>query len=137
MYVVINFHYSMNLSLVQLYNKIDKLTIEELTKFAERDNTILISCELDLNMDYMLEVIWRKLNLVRVYTKKRGEGPSLEEPLIMRQGTTIADVCLAIHRDMKGKFKYALVWGTSAKHSPQRVGLNHIVEDEDVVEIHV
>lgn len=85
----------------------------------------------------MLEVMWRKLNLVRIYTKKRGEGPSLEEPLIMRQGSTIADICLGIHRDMKGKFKYALVWGTSAKHSPQRVGLSHVVEDEDVVEIHV
>ena len=33
------------------------------------------------------------------------------------------------------EFKYALVWGTSSKHYPQRVGLQHRLEDEDVVQI--
>lgn len=32
-------------------------------------------------------------------------------------------------------FNYALVWGTSAKHSPQRCGLNHNLDDQDVVQI--
>jgi hypothetical protein len=30
---------------------------------------------------------------------------------------------------------YALVWGTSAKHSPQRCGLSHRLDDEDLVQI--
>ncbi len=29
----------------------------------------------------------------------------------------------------------ALVWGTSVKHSPQTVGREHILADEDVVQI--
>ncbi|GMP26333.1 hypothetical protein CsSME_00002806 [Camellia sinensis var. sinensis] len=29
----------------------------------------------------------------------------------------------------------ALVWGSSAKHKPQRVGKEHELEDEDVVQI--
>ena len=33
------------------------------------------------------------------------------------------------------QFKYALVWGSSAKHRPQRVGKEHILEDEDIVQI--
>ncbi|KAK6014701.1 hypothetical protein OSTOST_19910, partial [Ostertagia ostertagi] len=29
----------------------------------------------------------------------------------------------------------ALVWGASAKHNPQRVGKEHVLVDEDVVQI--
>ena len=32
-------------------------------------------------------------------------------------------------------FNYALIWGTSSKHYPQRCGLSHVLEDEDVVQI--
>lgn len=57
------------------------------------------------------------------------------EALIVRQNSTIEDVCDAIHRTLKESFKYALVWGASARHIPQRVGLGHLVCDEDVVSI--
>ena len=36
---------------------------------------------------------------------------------------------------MAPELKYALVWGTSAKHYPQRCGLVHVLEDEDVVQL--
>jgi len=29
----------------------------------------------------------------------------------------------------------AWVWGNSVKHNPQKVGIDHILEDEDVVQI--
>lgn len=29
----------------------------------------------------------------------------------------------------------ALVWGSSVKHNPQRVGKDHVLSDEDVVQI--
>jgi hypothetical protein len=32
-------------------------------------------------------------------------------------------------------FNYALVWGMSAKHAPQRCGLSHPLDDQDVVQI--
>lgn len=53
----------------------------------------------------------------------------------MRSNSTIEDVCDQIHRSLKETFKYALVWGASARHVPQRVGLSHVVADEDVVSI--
>jgi uncharacterized protein len=31
--------------------------------------------------------------------------------------------------------RYAWVWGSSVKHQPQRVGKDHGLEDEDVVQI--
>ena len=33
------------------------------------------------------------------------------------------------------RLKHALVWGTSVKHQPQRVGKDHLLHDEDVVQI--
>jgi len=29
----------------------------------------------------------------------------------------------------------AWVWGSSVKHHPQKVGIDHVLEDEDVVQI--
>jgi ribosome-interacting GTPase 1 len=36
---------------------------------------------------------------------------------------------------MVNHFKFAYVWGVSAKHYPQRVGLSHPLADEDVLMI--
>ena len=40
-----------------------------------------------------------------------------------------------MHNSLAREFKYALVWGASAKHYPQRVGLTHALGDEDVVQV--
>lgn len=44
-------------------------------------------------------------------------------------------VCHSIHRTLAAQVKYALVWGTSTKYSPQRVGISHIMSDEDVIQV--
>ncbi|KAH3745883.1 DNA mismatch repair protein Mlh1 [Pelomyxa schiedti] len=118
-----------------VYNKIDTVGIEELEAIAAQENSVVISCEMGLNLDYLLEVLWQYLDLLRVYTKKRGDPPDFAGPLIMRQGARIQDVCNHIHRGIASNFKYALVWGLSAKHTPQSVGLKHRLEDEDVVQV--
>lgn len=51
------------------------------------------------------------------------------------QGVTVEHVCHAIHRTLAPQFKYGLVWGTSTKYSPQRVGISHIMNDEDVIQV--
>ena len=66
---------------------------------------------------------------------RKGVEPDFSEALIVRNNATIEDVCDQIHRTLKESFKYALVWGASAMHVPQRVGLGHPVADEDVVSI--
>ena len=52
-----------------------------------------------------------------------------------RGGCTVEDFCNHIHRSLLKDVKYVLVWGISAKHYPQRCGLSHILNDEDVVQI--
>ena len=97
---------------------------------------MVMSCEMDLGVKDVVERLWRELRLIRVYTKRKGtEEPDFGEALIVRTGSTIEDVCDRVHRTLKETFKYALVWGRSARHVPQRVGLGHTVADEDVVSI--
>lgn len=43
--------------------------------------------------------------------------------------------CNRIHKGIIKQFKYALVWGTSVKHRPQKVGKEHVLQDEDIVQI--
>lgn len=123
------------LKALYVYNKIDQLTIEEVDRLANEPNTVVVSCEIQLNLDYLIDQIWQALQLVRVYTKRRGISPDFSDPLIIRSGATVDHVCHILHRDLSSKFKYSMVWGSSAKHQPQKVGLHHHMEDEDVIQI--
>jgi hypothetical protein len=68
----------------------------------------------------------------------KGSAPDLEEPVILseiRKGTTVKSLCANVSTQLLRDFNYAFVWGTSAKHSPQRCGLSHRLDDEDVVQL--
>ncbi|KAK8030778.1 Ribosome-interacting GTPase 2 [Apiospora arundinis] len=106
-----------------VYNKIDS------------PHTVVMSCEDDLGIQDVIDRCWKELALIRIYTKRKGDDPDFSEALIVRKDSTIEDVCDRIHRTLKESYKYALVWGASARHVPQRVGLSHLVADEDVVYI--
>ena len=94
-----------------------------------------VSANSGTNMDALRERIYEKLNFIRVYMRPKGGPTDYEEPLIARDGDTIEDVCGKIHRNMRSEFRYALVWGRSVKFGGQRVGLSHVLCDEDVLTI--
>ncbi|MCJ1402397.1 Ribosome-interacting GTPase 2 [Xylographa trunciseda] len=118
-----------------VYNKIDSVSLDFLDKLAREPNTVVMSCELDLGIQDVVERCWQELQLMRIYTKRKGDEPDFSEALIVRNKSTIEEVCDQVHRTLKETFKYAMVWGASARHVPQRVGLSHVVADEDVVSI--
>ncbi|KAI9653381.1 MAG: Ribosome-interacting GTPase 2 [Alyxoria varia] len=118
-----------------VYNKIDSVSLDFLDKLAREPNTCVMSCELDLGVQDVVERCWKELRLIRLYTKRRGTPPDFSEAMIVKNAATIEDVCDAIHRTLRESFKYAMVWGASARHVPQRVGLGHVVADEDVVSV--
>ncbi len=115
---------------IAVVNKID-LYQPDLPK-----DVIPISAEKGINLDVLKEEIFRKLNFIRIYLKPPGGKPDFEEPLIMRRGCTVEDVCRKLHGDMVKNFRYARVWGKSVKYQGQRVGLDHVLEDEDILTIY-
>eukprot|EP01114_Cavostelium_apophysatum_P019911 TRINITY_DN6542_c0_g2_i1.p1 TRINITY_DN6542_c0_g2~~TRINITY_DN6542_c0_g2_i1.p1 ORF type:complete len:365 (-),score=82.38 TRINITY_DN6542_c0_g2_i1:782-1876(-) len=120
---------------IYVYNKVDQLSIEELDDLANRKDSIVVSLHLGLNIDNLLKMIWEYLALVRVYTKRRAEPPDFNDAIVLRGGTSVEGICRLIHKDLASQFKYSLVWGTSVKHNPQKTGLSHELEDEDVIQI--
>ncbi len=112
-------------------NKIDLYEPENLPEDA-----IPISAEKRINLDLLVEKIYEKLEFIRIYLRPPGGKPDFDEPLIMRRGATVADVCRKLHRGMLENFRYAKVWGKSVKFDGQRVGLDHVLEDEDILTIY-
>ena len=86
-------------------------------------------------LEALRDAIYARLDFISVFMKPQGQPADLEEPLVVRRGTTVAEICQALHRDFHRKFRYALVWGDSAKFPGQTVGLAHAVADGDLVSI--
>ncbi|MEM0493190.1 MAG: GTP-binding protein [Candidatus Thermoplasmatota archaeon] len=120
-------------------NKIDLISSSEVERIKSDlkskgwDNIIPISSKNLLGLDSLKEVIYTNLSFIRVYMKPSGKEPDYKEPMILREGATIRDVCCNLHRDMVRDFRYAVVWGPSAKHNGQKVGLEHRLMDTDIV----
>lgn len=53
-----------------VYNKIDSVSIDFLDKLAREPNTAVMSCELDLGVQDVVDRIWQELRLIRIYTKR-------------------------------------------------------------------
>jgi hypothetical protein len=69
--------------------------------------------------------------------KEAGKDADMEEPMIVRTGATIKDVCNKLHKDFVTKFKFARVWGPSSKFPGQKFMLDHPLKDTDILEIHL
>lgn len=80
---------------VYALNKIDSITIEELDLLYRIPNACPISSEHGWNVDELLEMMWDKLNLRRVYTKPKGKAPDYTAPVVLRaNASTVEDfVC--------------------------------------------
>ena len=98
-------------------------------------NVISISADRGDGLNELREGIFSQLRLIRVYMKPVGKQTDYDEPLILKEGDTVKDACSKIHRDFRSKFRYASVSGPSAKHDVQKVGLDHILKDEDVLTV--
>jgi len=96
---------------------------------------VFISAHNSKNLDMLRDVLYDRLGFIRIYMKPQGEAADLEEPMIVLRGTDIGQICDRLHKDFRKKFRFAYVWGDSAKHPGQRVGLEHKLMDKDIVSV--
>ena len=76
------------------------------------------------------------LGIMRVYTKQPGKPADRDAPFTLPVGATVGDLAHVIHKDIEEGLKFARLWGPSA-FDGQTVHRDHVLEEGDVVEIHV
>ena len=122
---------------ITILNKID-LVDEKFLKKAKnkiKSDVIAVSADGNVNIEKLRDKIYEELDFIRIYMRPKGGETDFKEPLIIRKDSLVLDVCNKLHRKMKRDFRFGLVWGKSVKFGGQRVGLNHILQDEDVLTI--
>ncbi len=86
-------------------------------------------------IDDLKEAIWGNLGLIYVYTKQPGKEKELP-PVALKKGSTVQELASIVHKDFVKGFKYARVWGKSVKYFGLTVGLDHKLQENDIVEFH-
>ena len=71
--------------------------------------------------------------LIRVFLRKHGEDVS--EAVALHPPATVADAARSIHHQLEERCLGAHVWGPSARFDGQRVGREHELADDDVIEV--
>lgn len=130
-----NKKYLPSVTILNKIDMVDQITLDKIKQEIKPD--LCVSAELRTGINELKKLIFDKLNFIRVYTKEVNKKPDLNEPMIMKNGVTIKDVCEKLHRDFVSKFKYAKIWGKSSKFPGQILHLEHKLMDRDVIEIHL
>ncbi len=98
---------------------------------------IPVSAASHKNLEELKKAIVDNIRMIRVFLKKEYEDKPDDDPLAIREGGTVEDVCRALHNDFLEKFKFATVRGQSVKFQNQRVGLDHVLSDGDILTIYL
>ena len=117
-------------------NKIDSISTEEINRLKAVSNLIKISAKSKTGLEELKQVIFEQIGLIRIYTKEPGKKPS-ERPMIVRKNATVKDLAEKIRHRLYERFLKAKIWGKSAKFPSQTVGLEHRLEDRDIVELYL
>ena len=88
----------------------------------------------DINTEEIKKRVWKMLGLIMVYT--RDPATKNDEPMALPRGSTVKDFAERIHKDFVKNFCFARLWRKEDGVVERRVGLNYILEDGDIVEIH-
>ena len=122
-------------------NKLDLTGAEEnLTRLRTfmKDSEIPllpISCKDRRGLEKLGDHIFQILRIIRVYPKEPGVRKPSSKPLVIEEGATVIEAAKKLHSKLYKEFRYARVWGPSAKYPGQRVGSAHLLRDGDIIEI--
>lgn len=96
-----------------------------------------ISAQEGTGLEELSAEIYRRMDVVRVYTKLPSEKQAdMERPFTVSRGQTLHELARQVHKDYAEGLKFARVWGT-AVHDGTTVKGDYVLHDKDIVELHM
>lgn len=122
-------------------NKIDLAQVSQnytvlQNKYKDQLPVIAISAKKGTGLEELKLKLYQMLDIIRVYTKVPGGKADFSDPIILSRESTLEDAAASVHKDFRASLKYARVWG-SGKHDGVMVKRAHILQDGDIIELHV
>lgn len=126
---------------IVLLNKIDMPRAIEnsevfLDIYQNKFNIHKISSVSGDGIENLKSLVFKELNIIRVYTKKIGHHPVKKEPIVLKYGSTVIEAAEYIHKDFKKNLKFTKLWNDFG-YNGQRVEKNHVLQDGDIIEFHL
>jgi len=103
---------------------------------SEPPDMLKISAHSAEGLDQMMKKLFEMLDVIRIYAKPPGKPADKEQPFILPAGSTINELARQIHKDVQTSLKYARIWGQNVFDGQQAHG-SHVLNDRDIVELHV
>lgn len=121
-------------------NKIDATGAAENLKilrdlYGERFALTRVSAETSEGLDILRQAVFEMLEVIRVYTKAPGKKLELVAPYVLKRGSHLIDLAAQVHHDFLAQLKHARLW-RAGRFDGQMVNRDHVLEDQDVVELH-
>ena len=113
--------------------KID-LLLKELS--GEKLEIITVSALDQDGLEELRKKIFLMLDVIRIYSKAPGKKATFDDPFTLKKGSSVIDFARAVHQDFAQKLRYARIW-SEKKYQGQMVNRDHILEDEDIIELHI
>ena len=104
--------------------------------FGDRFEMQAISATVGTGVEELRDRVYRFLDVVRIYTKTPGKPADKRRPFTCPAGSTVLDVARLVHKEIAEGLKFARIWGTGV-YDGQSVGREHVVQDGDLIELHV
>jgi ribosome-interacting GTPase 1 len=105
--------------------------------FADRFGIAAISTATGEGVEALRKAVFGLLLIVRVYSKAPGKKADLTSPFALRIGSTVIDMARAVHKDFALNLAFARIWSRDGRLEGLRVQRDHVLADEDIVELHL
>lgn len=97
---------------------------------------VAISAEHGHGLEELKAMIFKSNEIIRIYTKIPGHKADMKDPYVLPVGSSVMDLAIHIHHDFAENLHFVRVWG-SARFEGQPVQRDFILQDGDIVELHI